>query len=438
MFFVLFFCVSLGFLAAEERSLSVREGIDLALQHNLDLRIQERVLDHLYWTNVWGWTALSPSVVGTGSLIRSNVAPGATLLNPDASPWSLSGDLSLTTPLGPTLIQNILIVFGKSLDLKKGRITYRKAIKTVVSEVHKIYFDLLIAQESRNILESQLEVVLRQNKDLKSSYDAGLIDEYVYLQSELQKIQLEQRINSQKNIIESLEDSLSFILGQEEDTSYVLSDSIPELNTELIQTFYEKIDTENNYDLQVEEINKFILRISATASALSLLPKVGLAWNTGRTFLRPISEEWFNDSNWGADTGNLAISLSWSLSNLLPGSAPFAASLGIQRDRDNNELLLERSKQTLRRQLINLQNSLRFNVESLELSQVQRDLAKKAFEIISGQYDSGLAQYTQLQEAENDQLDAEQNYLSQTVVVLKNLLDINFLLGEDDDVTFYE
>ncbi len=426
--------VFIGTVFAQELKLSISDSLDRALKSNLDIQLQRSTLDTLSWENSWKWSSILPNVVMSANLSRRNVEPAATP-NSDASQWGLNRSVSISSPIGPKLAQKILEVFGSYLAFKKGELTYENAIKTVLVSVQKAYYDLLIAEEELFILKKQLQVSIDQNKNLKTSYEAGLVEEYKYLQSQIQKLQIEQQVNAKQNSVITFSNNFASIIGEEKGTQFVLIEDIPDINEETIKDVLLQSSLEYNYNIQIAEQDEVILNIAQYASLLALLPTLGLSWQSTHVFQGdPLQKSWYSDSNWSDDTGALAFNLSFNISNLLPGSPVFLAYINARKNYKNHSFNRQKTEEALELKLVNLQNTLQLQVEILDTAQRQRDLARSAFEIMKVKYGNGLARLTEYQTAENNLLDAEKGYLLQTISIIKSLLDIQLLLGEENNV----
>lgn len=434
---ILLIFLSHSVLHSEELELSIADSLKMAMQHNLDLELQSINLEQLKWDNMWKWTAALPNLSGSGSLTRRNTDSTSLAIGVSQPQWGLSGSLDLSSPLGPMLALKILETISAHYNLKKGNLTYAKALKTIAIEVQKAYFNLLIAKEELEILNKQLTVILTQGEDLRRSYEAGLADEYTYLQFELQRLQVEQSINSQNSKLVNYQNALSVLLGRDTGTSYALSERIPELELEQLTTLFEAENVENNFDIRIGKIDDFMLRLGKTASILTLLPTVNVRWSSTRMFnADPMAEDWFNSSNWEDDSGSMVLTLALSISNFFPGSSAFSGVITSETNYKNNAVMIRKTRQTLKQQLANQQNALKLAINALDMTKTQKTLARKAFEIMTEKYNNGLAKYTEYQTAENDLLEVELDYLTQTVEILKTILDIYYILGEENDFNF--
>ena len=418
---------------SKELELTISDSIDRALTSNLDIQLAQSVLDKLTWDNSWKWTSLFPSFIVSVGLSRSNTEPKVAQFNSKYSQWGLNRNISISSPIGPLLIKKILKTFGTYISFKKGEITYENAIKKILISVQKAYYDILIAKKELVILERQLKINIEQNDNLTVEYESGLVEEYDYLQSQIKRLQLEQQVNEKKNSILDFSNNLAHIIGEEKGTQFILVEDVPDINEDAIKNILIKNSLDNTYDLKVAELDNSVFNITQYASLLSLLPTLNLRWQNTRSFQgNPWKKAWFNDNNWADDSGSLAFDVSFNISNSLPGSPAFLEYINAKTEYKKHIINVKKTIETLGLKLVKLQNTLQLQVQTLDVSKNQRDLSRKAFDIMQTKYDNGLALLTEYQTAENNLLDAEKKYLSNTISIVKSILDIQILLGEEN------
>ncbi len=441
----IFLCSVQGF-GQDSISINVEEAVERAIEHNFSIDIQTLELRRLEIAKNNRWNVLIPLVNTSLSLgfIDRNSNAGedrTTVVGFEPSGGGLQPVTQSFTPTTQTLTNSNTISLPLTFQLvpamqlplrsyQSGEIQLQKLIQETSNAVRKSYYQILILDSQILLTEEQKNVSRLRLNDTKSLFDSGLVDENVFLQTELASLGTEISLNALHNQRQSAVRNLSLLLGYEPSTELNFVDELPTIDNALIDEILEKASVENNYDFKSQLIYLDILRSNSLLSLSSLLPSLNISFSYIFGLDGDVSDTSIVDSNnWGYQNGTISIGISQSITNILPFSPAFVAFRQSRLEIEKQRKSLESTKNILDSQLTSLHENLRQLKSGLELAERRENVAEKSYRLAQDAYEEGLISFTEFDDAEVELLNANTSVLQARNDIIELVLDIALLLG---------
>ena len=425
-------------LQANKMVLTVEEAVNYAKENsrslksaNIDLQIKKRAKN-------FSWNVLVPSVQATGTMSRSNEVTNTmdaimSAINPMYKPaeiepsdhWKAVGGLTASLNLSVALIDGIRASFA---NYEAGLITWEQTYKETELNIRKMFYALLLQQESLNLQKTTLANAKNRFEQAKINFRNGLIPELSLLQTEVTYENQKPAIVKQEQALKEQLDTFAFLLGIPQGTEISLSGEITpdfvELNP---QELYQKY-MENNLEIALFKKNLEMMKINYSAQNLQIYtPAVSLSYGW-QPVLSDITADWGDKDNW-FDNGSFSVTLAWNLSNMLPFSS---ASLKVQDLKNNIEqmnLNLINLEENAKMKINNLVNVLNQSRAAIESSNRNISLAQKSYDMTSIAYRNGTTELLDVREAETQLNQAKLALASEKFNYLSGLLDLEFAVN---------
>ena len=424
--------------SSEKMILTVEEAVNYAKENsrslksaNIDLQIKKRAKN-------FSWNVLVPSVQATGTMSRSNEVTNTmdaimSAINPMYKPaeiepsdhWKAVGGLTASLNLSVALIDGIRASFA---NYEAGLITWEQTYKETELNIRKMFYALLLQQESLNLQKTTLANAKNRFEQAKINFRNGLIPELSLLQTEVTYENQKPAIVKQEQALKEQLDTFAFLLGIPQGTEIALSGEITpdfvELNP---QELYQKY-MENNLEIALFKKNLEMMKINYSAQNLQIYtPAVSLSYGW-QPVLSDITADWGDKDNW-FDNGSFSVTLAWNLTNMLPFSS---ASLKVQDLKNNIEqmnLNLINLEENAKMKINNLVNVLNQSRAAIESSNRNISLAQKSYDMTSIAYRNGTTELLDVREAETQLNQAKLALASEKFNYLSGLLDLEFAIN---------
>ena len=425
-------------LQANKMILTVEEAVNYAKENsrslksaNIDLQIKKRAKN-------FSWNVLVPSVQATGTMSRSNEVTNTmdaimSAINPYYQPaeiepsdhWKAIGGLTASLNLSVALIDGIRASFA---NYEAGLITWEQTYKETELNIRKMFYALLLQQESLNLQKTTLANAKNRFEQAKINFRNGLIPELSLLQTEVTYENQKPAIVKQEQALKEQLDTFAFLLGIPQGTEISLSGEITpdfvELNP---QELYQKY-MENNLEIALFKKNLEMMKINYSAQNLQIYtPAVSLSYGW-QPVLSDITSDWGDKDNW-FDNGSFSVTLAWNITNMLPFSA---SSLKVQDLKNNIEqmnLNLINLEENAKMKINNLVNVLNQSRAAIESSNRNISLAQKSYDMTSIAYRNGTTELLDVREAETQLNQAKLALASEKFNYLSGLLDLEFAIN---------
>lgn len=261
---------------AQER-LTLDDAIARTLQHNFDIQVSDLALQQSMRNNTLGNAGFAPSVWfyttlgGSRNNVRSDLANGGEQNNPNA----------VSTQLNPYLQVNWTLFDGGKMFLVKKQLDQyvaisnaqlRQQIQTMVSRTVQTYSRVVWLRQQAQAIDTGMVLAHVRIDISKLKYETGAGAKIDYLQA---RVDFNARRADSLNFVITLrqaEDSLSALMGEQLDKTYITDDSL------VIKNKLEPVDKETltsiNPTLEALRRSAAVSHLNADIAKTSFLPRV--------------------------------------------------------------------------------------------------------------------------------------------------------------------
>lgn len=430
----------------ETVTLSIDEAVDYALKNSrtlksndIDLEIKKRASDV-------SWNVFLPAVSMNGTMMRSNeISPsyanyGITDYTDEESRWDVVGGASVSWNFTPAYIAQIQIA---KANYESGKITWEQSQNETVLNIKKLYYALLLQQESLKIQQQTLENARQRMIQAEANFKSGLVPEISLLQTQVNYENTKPDVDSAVQSLNQQFDTFAFLLGLPVGTKIQL--------TSPIEPTYVDVETQdllNKYaenDLQLKSLKKNMETAKLGVKALDLstwVPTFALSygWTPMYTdgsslgliaqnakafgFLSDLgkNEKWY-------DSGSLTLTLAWNFTNMLPWSSNRQQVKDYKQQLVQLELAVETLKENQKvqvRKAVDTLNQARQQIENMDRSVL---LAQRAYDMQLRSYRNGTTELLDLRDSESSLNQAKLGQLNQKYQYISALMDLENTLN---------
>jgi len=424
-------------------TLTLSEAVRTALDQSQDLRDARLALEEAGERVSEAWGSVMPTVDFSANYTR-NIAPAVSFLparifDPEAPEGEFikvqfGADNAWTSTVNfeqPIFQAQAFIGVGAASRYQAlQEETYRGRAQSVVTRVRLAYYQLLLAQEDRRLIENSVARVRQSLEETRALNRAGLASDYDVLRLEVELANLEPNLQRAENAILQARRQLSIELNLDAMEALQVEGSLasmdlqdPEANDPANREILSFMGVEGpldagsermlgtaleaRSDLKQLELTEHLRTAELRAEQVDYLPRVSVFGNYQVNAQQNGSPDFFGDEDSRATSKLVGVSVS------LPVFTGFKRDARV--DQRRAVLNQARNQSSLARLQAESQvKSLREQArEALERARGQRlavAQAQRGFEIASAQYREGLGSQLELTDAEVALRQSEFNY----------------------------
>ena len=397
--------LSLSGAASGQQRLTLQEAIAKTLKHNYDINIADLAAQQAVRNNTLGNAGFSPYVFMNATVsasknnVHSDLSSGAVQNNPRA----------ISKNYNPYAVVNWTIFDGGKMFLVKKELSELEALaqlqlkaqaQTMVSRTIQLYAQVVLENKQIAAASTALSLARVRMQISNLKYETGAGAKIDYLQA---RVDYNARQSDSLNFVASLTqsvDSMSVLMGENEDNTYVVDDSL-ELNTKLEPVDKERL-ADANLNLAVYRYNAKVSHLNAKIANTYFLPSLSF---TGG----------YNYTHTNNSTGFTLFSESYGPNGMLTLSVPVfeggnlrrqskVASLQAMRD----DLLFEKQNTSLGRQYRTAWKNYEVAVAAYSLEHENITFAKENLDVQLARFRVGIGTTLEARQAENDYVTALQ------------------------------
>jgi len=294
-----------------------------------------------------------------------------------------------------------------------------KTLQGVKEEVIKAYYLALIAQESKRVVDSTLQILDETVAQTEGIYKEGLIEELDVKQLKLNQSQIKDLSDQLASNVQLTLYALKFQMSYPIESEIILTDKLEPLITannfeSLVTGLSDSVDVKSNIDYKLMEQKtkldtyKYKLQKAAAYPSLSTFFQVGGNFiNNQRWIFLEGTQSNLNGVIWGFNL-NVPIFSSWNRVSKLK-----QLKIEIQKDQ-NMQAMVESG---LKLSYLSSKNSLQNTYSKLKTAKGNYDLADEIRRVNTIKYNEGLISSMNLTQAQSQYFDAQQKYF-QTIYEL--------------------
>ena len=428
IFGLLLLAISMSKVSGQEaRTISLNEAVDLGLKNSKNLKIDAAKIEET--TSQWveaknrqlpdfklGASYLhlfSPTVdLKTGSSAASNLKVNNLMY----------GSANLTFPIytGGRIKYGIQ---SAQYLVEASKLMAENDKNAIVFNISQAYNNLFKASQIIKVLEENLNASRKRDETFLKLENNGLMARNDRLKAQLQTANIELQLLDANNNYNIANINMDLLLGLPETTILKVDDAyITALQESQAVSYYLTQANQNRKDLQAMDYQMKAANIGAKAAKAESLPSFAL---TGGYFAADVPG-FVTVTN----AINVGVGVQYNLDNLWKkNSSLLKAKAREQQVQANNELLSDQIKLEVNREY---QNSL-LAQKKIEVYQRALEQAEENFRITKNKYDNGLANITDLLDADASLISAKVNLINAKAdasLAYKKLLQTSGILNQ--------
>ena len=414
--------------AAPTMHLTLDKAIELALSENPTMKVAEKEIELKEVSKTEAWQNLLPTVWLTGSVTYNiKVAEIKTSMGSfkmgmdDSNTWN--GALQVSLPLyAPAVYQTMSLT--KS-DLQLAVEKSRGSKIDLVNQVTKAYYQLMLAQDSYNVLNENYKLAETNFNIVNAMYEQGRVSEYDKISAEVQKNSAWPSVVSGKNAVEIAKLQLKVLMGITADVDLVIDDNLKNHEAEMTMVANNEIDLSNNYSLRQIDMQGELLGRQRKLMKTSYLPTLALVGSYQYQSMSNTNWEVnkFNRSNASSLTLSLNIPI-FKASNQTQLKSNKIQQYQLAETRINTERMLGMQAQSY---IDNMTKS----AEQLQSNKNAVELAQKGLEISQKRYDVGRGTILELTNSQVSLTNVKLSYNNTIYDYLVAKSELNKVLGKE-------
>ena len=386
-------------VAQDSVHITLQKAIEIALSENPTVKIADRTIEAKKYYKSEQIAALFPTLTGSASYQRTLKKQtmvmemyGQVNEIEVGTSNNVSAGLSLSLPLiaAPTWYNLKL----SQLDVNAAVENARASRISLINEVRKAYYGLLLAQDSYRVLQVTYANAEYNAKNISDKYEQGLASDFDKLRADVQVKNQKPQLTAAENSIYLATMMLKVLIGVDINEPLIfdgqLSDFEDEMNNYII-TDAQSVSLAGNSDLRQLELTQEQLNTSLKLVKASACPTLAFSGNAQYSAMsNDFNFTWFPYAIVGLSL-NVPI-LSWA-----------GTSYKIKQSKISITNLEEQKKYLENNLRVSVNNSLtnmRNAVEDMVSNKETMTQAEKAYNIVQKQFDVGMATWLDLNSAE--------------------------------------
>ncbi len=432
-YFILFMLLGSAVSANAQLKLSLDECVRIALNENPTIKVKEMEITRVDYSRKEAIGQLLPSLNLVGQYQRNlslqtmymDTGQG-TMAIKMGSDNTHAGGFQATIPL-------VVPQLWKSIKLSENQILQNveaaRANKlSLVNQVEKAYYALMLAQDSKRVIEENHATAKLNAEIFQKKYELGAASEYDVLRANVAVTNLEPSIMEAENAITALLLQLKVLMGMDVRTEIAPSQQLDDFRGEmyaraLSNTLGSDTTLANNttlkaLDLQTDYLKK-VLDVQKMSWYPTLSGSASLMWhsmNNGSPF---------SGLRWSR-ASNVGLSIAFPI---FQGGQRYYKQKQAQIALDEMKWQRENTERSLHMQVATQNDAIAKNLKQIESNENGVTMALKANDIMQKSFKIGAASFIQLRDTEDALMAARLAYYQAIYNYLVAESDLEFVLG---------
>ena len=409
--------------------LTLDKAIEVALSENPTIKVAEKEIELKKVSQDEAWKNLLPTASLSGTVNYTIKAAevnfnGQTFKmgKDDSSTWN--GGLQVSLPIfAPAVYKTMSLT---KADVELAREKSRGSKLDLVNQVTKAYYQLLLAQDSYNVLLENYKLAEENFNIVNAKFTQGKVSEYDKISAEVQKNNAWPSVISGRNSVEIAKLQLKVLMGITADVNLTLDDNLKNYEAMMSKdAANETISLDNNSSLKAIDLQATLLKKQRSMLKTNFMPTLALSGSL--QWQSQYNEDWkINNYNW-ASSSSIVLSLNIPLfqaNNFTKLKSNKIQSWQLAETRANTERMLGMQAQSY---LDNMTKS----AEQLESNKTAVELAKKGLEISQKRYDVGKGTILELTNSQVSLTNVQLSYNNTIYDYLVAKSELNTVLGKE-------
>ena len=427
--------------------LTLDDALKIALSENPTIKVAEQQIEVKKISKDEAWQALLPSADFNGTVQYTLLASVMKMQMPDpatgemkvsefkmgrdnTSTWN--GQFQVSLPLfAPTVYATMNLT--KS-DLDNAVEQSRSSKLDLVNQVTKAYYQVILAQDSYDVLCKSLEQAEKNFNVVKSLYELGGTSEYDKISAEVQFRSLNPTVIQARNAVTLAKLQLMVLMGIDPETEIVVEGSLEDYEDRLYSEALTAGDysLENNTNMRQLKLNETILNQTLRVQKMNFMPTLALSGSYALQSL--YNDDWkVSDYDW-IKSSSIVLSLSIPIFRMGNFTKMRSTKLQISQLNEN----IGYTEKQLNMQVRSYVDNMKANAEQVASNREAIEQAEKGREIASKRYEIGKGTILELNNSEVQLTQAKLTYSQSIYNYLTAKADLDKVLGNEDNIPVAE
>ena len=416
--------------AAGQVKITLDDALMIALSDNPTIKVAEQQIEVKKVSKNEAWQALLPSADFSGSVQYTLLAPVMKLNGmefkmgaDETSTWN--GQFQVSLPLfAPTVYATINLT--KS-DLDNAVEQSRSSKLDLVNQVTKAYYQVILAQDSYDVLCKSLEQAQKNFDVVKSLYELGGTSEYDKISAEVQLRSLNPTVIQARNAVTLSKLQLKVLMGLDPEYEIVIEGSLEDYEDLLYNEALSagSFSLENNTNMRQLKMNETMLNQTLRVQKMNFMPTLALA---GTYQLQSMQNTDWNIGNYNwVKSSSIVLSLSVPIFRMGNFTKIRSTKLQISQLKEN----IDYTEKQLSIQARSYIDNMKANAEQVASNHEAIEQAEKGREIASKRYEIGKGTILELNNSEVSLTQAKLTYSQSIYNYLAAKADLDKVLGQE-------
>ena len=423
--------------------LTLDDALKIALSENPTIKVAEQQIEVKKISKDEAWQALLPSADFNGTVQYTLLASVMKMQMPDpvtgemkvgefkmgrdnTSTWN--GQIQVSLPIfAPTVYATMNLT--KS-DLDNAVEQSRSSKLDLVNQVTKAYYQVILAQDSYDVLCKSLEQAEKNFNVVKSLYELGGTSEYDKISAEVQLRSLNPTVLQARNAVTLAKLQLMILMGMDPETEIEVEGSMEDYEDQLYMESLTAGDysLENNTNMRQLKNNETMLNQTLRVQKMNFLPTLALAGTY--SFQSLYNDNWnVGDYTW-AKSSSIVLSLSVPIFRMGNFTKLRSTKLQISQLSQN----IDYTEKQLGMQVRSYVDNMKANAEQVASNHEAIEQAEKGREIASKRYEIGKGTILELNNSEVQLTQAKLTYSQSIYNYLAAKADLDKVLGKEEGI----
>lgn len=411
---------------AETVQLNLEKAIEYAVKQNPSVRIANQDIELKKLDDKETTEGLYPTLDFTGSFTHNFKVQTIHMMDRDikmGSPNTVNAGLALNIPVySPSLYKTMKLT---KTDISLAVEASRSSKLDLIKQVSKAYYQLLLAQDSYEVLAASYSVAEQNYKVISDKFDQGRVSEYDKISAEVQARNIKPQVVSAKNSIALAKLQLKVLMGMDSNVEIEVNDKLENYEAQLKdQIQMSSLSLEDNTTLRQLDLNQQLLNHNLAISKTSFLPTVSLS---GAYLYTSMSDNWnlfkYKYNPYVYATLNVTIPI-FRAKNWTSLKKVKMQQRELALNRTNAERQINMQVQTYLDNMSASQEQVESNKEAVVKSEKARTIAEKRYEV-------GKGTILELNSSVVDVTSAKLTYKQSIYDYLSARTDLNYVLGHE-------
>ena len=414
----------------ETLTLTLDKALEIALSDNPTIKVAEEEIALKKNAHKETWQNLLPEVTLSGTW-QNTIQAAVMKLNDMEFKMgkdgtnTVAGVATLSLPIFAPSVYKAMTMTKTDIELAAEKA--RASEQDLVNQVTKAYYQLMLAQDSHEVLKQSYAVAEENFNVVNAKYQQGSVSEFDKISAQVQMNSVKPNVISAANAVTLSALQLKVLMGITADVELRIDDSLANYEgrvfTNEVEEFNEGLA--NNSTMKQLLLNERMLKQNRKSLYSNFMPTLGAALSYQYQSL--YNNDWnVFHYDWAGSS-----SLIFSLSVPIYRASNFTKLKANRIQQNQLQLNIVDTERKLNMQAESYRKNMKASSEQVSSNKENVNQAKKAVEIAGKRYEVGKGTVLELNNSQVQLTQAELTYTQSIYDYLVSKADLDLVLGRD-------